>query len=364
MSSIFATSSWRADRNAPAAARLRARRARTRASRSASAATATSDSTESTASASGGSDIEHDGLRRGRRRSAASIRAARASSTSGNTVPRRLARPSNAAGLCGTRATAGTRMTSRTCSAGSAYRAARRAGTSGSGGTAAVGHGALITHRLASARRRARRSPRWPRPDPPLRATAPSPPWPLPAGCARLLGGGRDLARARSRPARSAARISAAPPTMLWLAARISATSPTSLVQHGRDGADCSGLRSRPTAPICSRSLFKTRDLLEDSAHGVLRALDVGRRFARQRADVVRHDRETAARSPARAASTEPLTASMLVCTAISAMASTIFSTFRPMAPSWRRSRRSTACRRGSRRTPFDEIVDGPAARS
>ena len=51
--------------------------------------------------------------------------------------------------------------------------------------------------------------------------------------------------------------------------------------------------------------------------------------------------------SPARAASTDPLTASMLVCTATRAMVSMIFSILRP-TPSTRRSRsRRLACRSG-----------------
>ncbi len=67
--------------------------------------------------------------------------------------------------------------------------------------------------------------------------------------------------------------------------------------------------------------------------------------------------------SPARAASTEPLTASMPVCTAISAMPSTIFSILRPMAAEIARwSRCSTACRRAPALHAVRETVDRRAA--
>ena len=72
------------------------------------------------------------------------------------------------------------------------------------------------------------------------------------------------------------------------------------------------------------------RDLIEDAAHGVLARstfCDASRARLRMSLDTTAKPRPA---SPARAASTEPLTASMLVCTATKAIASTTFSIRRP----------------------------------
>ena len=99
-------------------------------------------------------------------------------------------------------------------------------------------------------------------------------------------------------------------------------------IEHGAvvldldlDGID-DLLRGRAaTKPICSRM----------PPHGVLDLVGAVGGLARQAADVVRHHGEAAARlRPARAASTAPLTASMVVCTDDQRDRVTIFSMLRP----------------------------------
>ena len=157
------------------------------------------------------------------------------------------------------------------------------------------GRRGLIRHSRAAARPRARRFPRWQRPGPPLRATARPPRWrPRRDGYAGFLGRCGDLARAGRRLRGSRQDLGRAADD-----ARVGGTHlgdlAAELLQYGRDGAAVLDFDLRGRRDLLEVAL-QHGDLLQHAARRILRALDVGGRFARKRADVVRDDREAAAR--------------------------------------------------------------------
>ena len=186
---------------------------------------------------------------------------------------------------------------------------------------------ATVRSPRSAARRPGWRSPRSPRPGPRRRAPAARA---AVAACAaaalassaavgdlpragqhlahRAPGSPRAPARMSLRRRAGSRRCPPRPPRAARRSRGCVSTSPS-----GR-GDDLS--RSRRTAAIWSWMARTTS----------LHAVGVVGGVAGQAADVGRHHGEAAAASPARAASTEPLTASMLVCTATRAMPSTIFS--------------------------------------
>ena len=115
-------------------------------------------------------------------------------------------------------------------------------------------------------------------------------------------------------------------------------------------------------AAICSRSLFKTA-ICSRTPRTVSFArstlAEASRASPRMSFETIAKPRPD---SPARAASTEPLTANMLVCTAISAIASTIFSIFRPTPPSWLAVEALACVSFEACAHAVDEALDGAAA--
>ena len=204
-----------------------------------------------------------------------------------------------------------------------------------------------FSHSAASARRPAKRSPRSRPRDPRRRAC-----------CGEAVGPGATRRWPLPRPPRSVARRSRSPSAPQDLRRRppgsraLASPAPRSRRRPSR--------RRRNGAVVLDLDLGRIDDLLEvapqrgdlveDAAHRVLdrSALsEASRARARMSLETTAKPRPA---SPARAASTAPLTASMLVWTATSAIASTIFSICGRPLPAGRSSPGWRACLDGGRR--------------